>query len=87
MQELFTKLFWENEEVSHAVACLCKDIPGYQSVQTEYEQLLSQVQEIIGYELCNQFLEQLTELDRYEEYAYYAIGLGLRETVFRELML
>lgn len=85
MQELFAELFWENEEVSHTVACLCKNIPGYQSAKTEYDRVLSQVQDIIGYELCNQLLEQLTECSRYEEYAYYAVGLGLREATFREL--
>ena len=60
MQELFAKLFWKNEEISHAVACLCEDIPGYQTAKAEYEQVLSQVQEIIGFELCNQLLERLT---------------------------
>ena len=85
MQELFAELFWKNEEISHAVACLCKDIPGYQSAQRECNQILSQVQELIGFELCDQLLDRLTECSRYEEYAYYAIGLGLRETIFREL--
>lgn len=87
MQELFAHLFWENEEVSHAVACLCEDIPGYRSARTEYERVLSQIQEIAGFELCDRFLDRLTELDRYEEYAYYAVGLGLRETLFRELCM
>lgn len=87
MQELFAKLFWENEEVSHAVACLCEDIPGYQAAKAEYEQVLSQVREVIGFELCDQLLERLTELDRYEEYAYYAVGLGLRKAVFQKLAL
>ena len=86
MQKLFAELFWENEEVSHTIACLCETIPGYRSAQTEYDNILSQVQEIIGFQLCNQLLERMTEFHRYEEYAYYAVGLGLRETVFRELM-
>ena len=85
MQELFAELFWENEEISHAVACLCDKIPGYHSAQAEYDKLVSQVREIVGFELCNQLLEQLTEYSLYEEYAYYAVGLGLRETTFREL--
>lgn len=87
MQELFAKLFWENEEVSHAVACLCEDIPGYQSAKKEYDKIVSQVQEIIGPELCIQLQDRLTEYNRYEEYAYYATGLGLRETIFRELCI
>ena len=51
MQELFAQLFWGNEDVSHAVVCLCEDIPGYHSAKTAYEQVLSQVREQIGFEL------------------------------------
>lgn len=87
MQELFAELFWENEEISHAVACLCEKVPGYRSAQAEYDRLVSQVREIVGFELCNQLLERLTEYSRYEEYAYYAVGLGLREQVVRSLGL
>lgn len=85
MQELFAELFWENEEVSHAVACLCDDLPGCKAAQAEYDKVVSQVREIIGFELCNRLLERLAEYSRYEEYAYYAVGLGLRKTVFRVL--
>lgn len=87
MQELFAKLFWPNGEISRAVACLCEDIPGYQSAREECNKIVSQVQEIIGFELCSQLLERLTELDGYEEYAYYAVGLGLREAVFKSLCI
>lgn len=87
MQDLFAQLFWENEEVSHAVACLCEDIPGCQSAKAEYNRVLSQVQSIIGYELCNQLLERLAEYSQYEEYAYYAVGLGLRKTIFQDLCI
>ena len=45
MQELFAQLFWGNEDVSHAVVCLCEDIPGYHSAKTAYEQVLSQVRD------------------------------------------
>ena len=85
MQDLFTKLLWESEEISQAVACLCETIPGYQSSKKECAKIISQVQSITGYELCNQLLEQLTECGKYEEYAHYAVGLGLRETLIREL--
>lgn len=85
MQELFAELFWRSEEVSHAVACLCKDLPGYHSAKEECNKIESQVRELIGYELYNQLLDRLTEYNRYEEYAYYAVGLGLRETIFRAL--
>lgn len=85
MQELFAELFWPNEEISHTVACFCEGIPGCQAARQEYNKIVSQVQEIIGFELCNQLLDRLTEYSKYEEYAYYAVGLGLRETVFRAL--
>lgn len=85
MQELFAQLFWGNEDVSHAVVCLCEDIPGYHSAKTAYEQVLSQVREQIGFELCDQLLSRLTECSSYEAYAYYAVGLGLRDTIFRAL--
>ena len=85
MQELFTELFWENEEVSHAVACLCETIPGYRSAQQEYNKILTQVEEVIGFDLCDRLLCRLAECSRYEEYAYYAVGLGLLEKVFRSL--
>ena len=87
MQELFTELLWKNEEISHAVACLCEDVPGYQAAQRECDEIVSQVQEIIGFELCDQLLTRLGECSRYEEYAYYAVGLGLRETIARALNL
>lgn len=85
MQELFAELFWTNEEISHTVTCFCEGIPGYESAKEKCDKLVSQVQEIIGFELCNQLLERMTECGKYEEYAYYAVGLGLRETTFREL--
>ncbi|WP_251316173.1 hypothetical protein [Flintibacter muris] len=85
MQALFAELFWPNEEISQAVACLCEDIPGYQSAREEYNKIVSQLQEIIGFELCSQLSERLTELDGYEEYACYAVGLRLREAVFKSL--
>lgn len=87
MQELFAALFWDNEEISHAAACLCEKIPGCRSAQAEYDKLVAQVQEIVGFELCNQLLEQLTEYSRYKEYAYYAVGLGLREQAVQWLEL
>lgn len=85
MQELFTELFWANEEVSHAAACLCEALPGYRSAGEAYNKIVSQVRELVGFELCNQLLERMTEYHCYEEYAYYAVGLGLREAVFRAL--
>ena len=66
MQELIAELLWKNEEISHVVACLCNDNPGYQSARREYDKIVSQVQDLIGYDLCNQLLERLAEYDRYE---------------------
>lgn len=87
MQELFAELFWKNEEVPHAVFCLCESLPGYRSAKQECDKIIAQVQEIVGYELCNQLLERMAEQNRYGEYAYYAVGLGLREQAVRWLEL
>ena len=62
-----------------------KTFPAISPQKKEYDKIVSQVQALIGFELCNQLLEQLAEYSRYEEYAYYAVDLGLRETIFREL--
>ncbi len=41
----------------------------------------------MGYSLFNKFETQLFRYTEYEVRAYYALGLGLRETMVRELCL
>lgn len=85
MQELFTKMFWENFEIPENAARLCASLPGFEAARREYDETAAKAQVILGYQLFDQLQQQFLQYTSYEVRAYYALGLGLRETVFREL--
>lgn len=85
MQELFAQLLWENEEIPEKAAQLCERLPGFDAAQQEYDEALQKIQDLVGYQLCDQFCQRLYRYTSYEVRAYYALGLGLQEALLREL--
>ena len=86
MQELFAELFWENIEIPEKAARLCESLPGFEAARREYDETAAKAQAILGYQLFDQLEQQLRRYTGYEVRAYYALGLGLRETVLQALM-
>lgn len=87
MQDLLPKLLWKNFEIMEAADRLCRTMPGYREAQRVYEDLAEQVRQAAGDELYDQYFSQLIQYSDYEVYAYYALGLGLREELVQALGL
>lgn len=81
MQDLLLHLLRENDEVSHRVYELARTAPGYREAA-----LARRIREILGYELYDAYLCALTPLFRYESRASYAVGLGLRTELTKQLV-
>lgn len=87
MQELFTELFWESEEIPEKAARLCGALPGFDAAQRDYVEITKRIQSLVGYPLYDQFEQRFLRYTGYEVRAYYALGLGLREQVVQSLGL
>ncbi len=83
MQELFSKLLWDNPDLCQTAERLRETLPGFQEAQREYEQ----VQAAADYDLYDRYFTQLMRYSDFEVRAYYALGLGLRGALARELGL
>ena len=83
MQELFSKLLWDNPDLCQTAERLRETLPGFQEAQREYNALAEQVQAAAGYDLYDRYFTRLTRCTSYEAQAYYALGLGLREEIAR----
>ena len=87
MQELLSEMLWGCGEIHTAAARLCQTMPGYPEAYRRSEAASQQIQDLLGYELSNQLLEQLNLSVSYELRAYYCLGLGLREELAQALNL
>lgn len=87
MQDLFSKFLWHNTELDEAANHLRQTFPGFQEEQQAYEELAEQVRDIIGCDLYESYFTQLMRYSLYEVYAYYALGLGLRQEIVQTLVL
>lgn len=87
MQDLFSELLWDNDQLPEAAARLCESLPGFEQVQRDYEEAARQIQELVGFHRFDQFQQLILRYTGYEVRAYYALGLGLRESLVRALEL
>ena len=85
MQDLLIELLWRNVEVDEAAGRLRNSLPGFLEAKQAYDDLTRQIQAAAGYELYDRFAVQLMRYTGYEVQAYYALGLGLREELARNL--
>lgn len=83
MQDILLKSLWYNSELSHKVCELSRAMPGYQEAAQAHEALAKQVKDILGFELYDQYTSALMRFSNYETYAWYALGLGLREELVK----
>lgn len=83
MQNILLKSLWYNTELSHKVPELSRAMPGYQEAAQAYEAIAKRVEDILGFELYDQYLSAQTRFSNYEVYAWYALGLGLREELVK----
>lgn len=83
MQDLLLHLLQENDQVSHKVHELVHRSPGYQRAIREYDAVALRVRELLGYELLDAYEAAFLRLAIYENRAFYAVGLGLREEMAR----
>lgn len=86
MQDLLLHLLQENDEISHKVHELVHEAPGYQKTLQEYNAVARQVRAVLGYDLFDAYETALHCCSCYENTAYYALGLGLREELVKQLV-
>lgn len=79
MQDIILESLWHSAELSRKVHELSRDMRGYQEAAQAYETIAKQVEDILGFELYDQYLSAQTRFSNYEVYAWYALGLGLRK--------
>lgn len=85
MQDLLAHLLWANEEIPEAADRLCRTLPGFQAAWREYQRTAQQIENLVGFSLFDRLQQQFIRCTDYEVRAYYALGLGLREALLREL--
>lgn len=79
MQDIILESLWYSAKLSHKVSELSRAMPGYQEAAQTYEAIAKQVEDILGFELYDRYTSALMRFSNYEVYAWYALGLGLRE--------
>ncbi|MCI8869875.1 MAG: hypothetical protein HFF39_04925 [Lawsonibacter sp.] len=84
MQETPTGMRWNSDELHTAVARLCKTMPGYEDALKKSAAAAAQLQELVGFDLSDQLIDQLTYTATYEAHAYYLLGLSQRQEPARE---
>lgn len=77
MQDIILESLWYSSELSHKVHELSRTMRGYREAAQAYETIAKQVEDILGFELYDQYLSAQTRFSNYEVYAWYALGLGL----------
>ncbi len=87
MQDLLIRLLWDNSEISTKVCELSRTMPGYQEAAQAYEAVDQEIKAILGFPLYDRYSSALDRLYSYDNRAYYALGLGLREQMIRALGL
>lgn len=83
MQDMILESLWHSAELSHKVSELSRAMPGYQEAAQAYEAIAKQVEDILGFELYDQYLSVQMRFSNYEVYAWYALGLKLREELVK----
>lgn len=83
MQDILLKSLWYNTELSHKACELSRTMPGYQEAAQAYEAIAKQVEDILGFELYDQYTSALMHFLDYDTFAWYALGLGLRKELVR----
>lgn len=87
MQDLIETLFCGSPEIPSAIAQFCAGQPDFVTAEREYEVIASKIQELVGFELFDEFETRLWDYVSLQVNAYYRFGLGLREAVARQLTL
>ena len=86
MQDILSNL-WCSDNIHQAAYQLREALPGFAEAQRDYDALAEQIQAAAGYDLYDRYFTQLMRYSDFEVRAYYALGLGLRGALARELGL
>ncbi len=87
MQDLLIRLLCDDSEISGKVNELSRAMPGYQEMLEEFRAAEAEARAVLGRELYERYSGAVALLNCYENRAYYALGLGLREALIRSLVL
>ncbi len=87
MQDLLIRLLCNDEEISGKIHELCQAMPGFQEQIQAVNAVENEARAILGAPLYDRLYGALALLFNYENRAYYALGLGLREELIRSLDL
>lgn len=78
MQDILLKSLWYSTELSHKVRELSRAMPGYQEAAQAHEAAAKQLENILGFELYDQYSTALMRFLDYDTFAWYTLGLGVR---------
>lgn len=87
MQDLLTELLWHNDAIDNAAVQLRQSMPGFLEAQRNYNSLAGQIRERAGHELYDEYFAQLMRYSGYEVFAYYSLGLGMRQEIAKTFEL
>ncbi len=87
MQELLIRLLCDNSEISGKVCELSRARPGYGEMLEDFRAAEAEARAVLGRDLYERYSGAAALLNCYENRAYYALGLGLREALIRSLTL
>lgn len=87
MQDLLIRILCDDSEISGKIRALCQTMPGYQEQIQAVDAVENEARAILGVDLYDRLYSALALLFSYESRAYYALGLGLRESLIRSLDL
>lgn len=79
MQDLLLHLLTENEAVAHRVYGLVHALNAYREADAALKVIAGQVRSILGDQLYDAYVAAFLRVGVYENRAYYAVGLGLRQ--------
>lgn len=86
MQDLLLHLLQDHGAISEKVHQIVQDLPEYRQALHDYETVAGQVRTILGYPLYDAYVSAFLRLGCYEDSAFYALGLGLREELVKLLI-
>lgn len=79
MQDLLFQLLWGNTDISRKAHALALAAPGYEAAFQTYQAAHQKLQALVGFDALDDYDVAFSRLHCYQNDAYYALGLGLRQ--------
>lgn len=81
MSHRIEPVFWDTPELSTKVYAYCNSIPEYVQAEEDYETMLQNLKEELGYGRMQEIEDCFIHYLARSVQAYYLFGLGLRQEI------